>query len=201
MKIGITQRSYHDHNTHETRDTLDQAWAILLESLGYIPVPICNNILNPDRYIEALNLDGAIISGGNSSDKRDAVEASLITKLSEKNKPILGICHGAQLIHRYFGGELKEVEEHVAKRHHITLLDPSFFGLDQHELDVNSYHEWGISQSALAPPLIPLATANDATIEAFTHPELPITGLFWHPEREPKIQPHDMHVIKKVFHG
>jgi gamma-glutamyl-gamma-aminobutyrate hydrolase PuuD len=35
----------------------------------------------------------------------------------------------------------------------------------------------------LAPTLRPFAIAEDQTMEGVYHPELPIAGVMWHPER------------------
>ena len=64
---------------------------------------------------------------------------------------------------------------------------------------VNSYHNWGISKSDLSPNLLPLAIADDGTIEALEHKQLPWVGIMWHPEREVTMDYSNIQLIKTLF--
>ena len=60
-RIGITQRVESAAGHGERRDCLDQRWGRLLASRGFIPVPLCNEVEDVARYVEALALDGVIL--------------------------------------------------------------------------------------------------------------------------------------------
>jgi hypothetical protein len=50
--------------------------------------------------------------------------------------------------------------------------------------EVNSYHSFTISPAAPGSRLVPLALADDGSVEAVGHVDLPQLGVLWHPERE-----------------
>lgn len=202
-KIGITQRVQWVESYGERRDCIDQNWANLLINLGYTPI-ILPNLKDKNatqRYIQDLNLDGIILSGGNDlgwtkSSKavlsRDEFEMQIIEIMIRNVKPILGICRGMQLINLFFGGQLVKIKNHVCSDHKITTTNGRVY-------QVNSYHDWGITRDILAKNLIPLAYAEDAIVEYCEHDELPITGIMWHPERNNIDQDFGRSIIQKTF--
>jgi len=48
---------------------------------------------------------------------------------------------------------------------------------------VNSFHNYGITKKDLSKSLEAIASTEQGVIEAVYHPNLPILGLEWHPER------------------
>lgn len=186
MRIGLSQRVDVIASYGERRDALDQQWGILLEKTNHIPVPLCNGLRASDSYLQALDLDGYILTGGNdlgtasgaksSAPERDVFEQILISHAAERRLPVLAVCRGFQMLNNALGGKVEAVEGHVATVHRIS---PNPFGL----VEVNSYHAFGISRANLAESLIPLAMATDGTIEAAQHKDLPWTCVMWHPER------------------
>jgi putative glutamine amidotransferase len=58
-----------------------------------------------------------------------------------------------------------------------------------------------VSAEGLADCLLPLATAQDGTIEACQHRSLPWYGIMWHPEREEHFQTQDLTFMRKLFYG
>jgi len=66
-------------------------------------------------------------------------------------------------------------------------------------MNVNSYHQFGIEKLALNSSLKPIAWAEDGSIEALMHKELPIYGIMWHPEREHPYPEVDIKMIRHIF--
>ena len=206
-RIGITQRVEHIESYDESRDCLDQRWSILLLELEYIPIPLAN--INPNKVpslLDALSLDGIIFSGGNSiaildktasdiSLERDAFEVALFREAVERKINIIGVCRGMQMLNIQFGGTLSKVQEHVAVKHKISSLSDKYTFSEQ----VNSYHNWGITQENLAKGLTPLAKDSDENIEAFVNEEKKTLGIMWHPERETPFDPNDIELIKRFL--
>ena len=95
----------------------------------------------------------------------------------------------------YLQGSLSKVTGHVNTINSVQIIENDFFKMQ--EIEVNSYHEWGINKKDLSSQLHPLAFASDGSIEAAYHNELNWMGIMWHPERgESQI---DKDIFKKLF--
>ncbi|MFI4955398.1 MAG: gamma-glutamyl-gamma-aminobutyrate hydrolase family protein [Gammaproteobacteria bacterium] len=208
-RIGLTQRVTYIERYHERRDSLDQRWWGLINQLGFMPIPLPNlSAENAADYARSLNLDGIIITGGNSlppdasdaAPERDAFETALITWALQEERPIIGICRGMQIINQYFGGILSPVQNHVAVRHVIE-----FCGHWQqfNAREVNSYHNWGIQLEHLGHDLYVTARHTDdssrQTIEAFQHLQKKVAGIMWHPERVAPYDPADIDLLRNLL--
>lgn len=207
LRIGVTQRVEVISRYNERRDCLDQRWGDLLEAAGMYCIPLANRPNAASDYLDVLRLDGVILSGGNNlgvlgevdgvADERDSFEHEVLM-WAEKNKiSVLGVCRGLQIINNFCGGSLVPVDGHVSSRHSIIQKIEYSEWPTLHE--VNSYHNYAIEVGGLAPSLIPLAFAEDATVEAFRHKNLSWYGIMWHPEREKTFHVDDVNYIKKVF--
>ena len=96
------------------------------------------------------------------------------------------------MINRFFGGgisrnlseRLGKPKPHVTNSHPVRILTPEMKQLIGPTLDVNSYHDQGITRDQVAKPLEVFALSDDDIVEGACHPDLPILGIFmWHPER------------------
>ena len=172
---------------------LDQRWASLVERLGGCPVPLASCIRDPEAYLDALAIDGLIMTGGNdiatlpdandTAPERDSFESAAYAYCLEKRIPVLGVCRGAQMINLLAGGRLERIANHVALRHAVT-WSPSLPQVWDCPAEVNSYHGWGIAPDGLALGFVAAARADDGSIEAFYAADAAVTGIVWHPERE-----------------
>ncbi len=206
-RIGITQRVERIESYNESRDCLDQRWSTLLLEIGYIPIPLPNIKSNKvSSLLDALSLDGIIFSGGNSiaivdemandiSLERDTFEKALLKEAIRREINVLGVCRGMQILNVLLGGTLCKVQEHVAVKHPLSSLSDKYTFSKQ----VNSYHNWGITQKNLAKGLTPLAKDSDGNIEAFINEEKKTLGIMWHPERETPFDPNDIELIKRFL--
>ena len=202
-KIGLTQRVEVVASYQERRDCLDQSWINLLLELGYTPIPLPNiqdkQAIIP--YLQALSLDGVILTGGNdltwtgsprAAIERDQFESTLIDYCIEQNKAILGVCRGMQMLNVHLGGELIQIDKHVTPSHTIIFSDGR-------SCDVNSYHDWGIPGDKLSNKLIALGHSDDGLVEYCKHKTLPITAMMWHPERTNTDSTIGKDIIKETF--
>ena len=207
-RIGLTQRVEILTELNERRDCLDQNWAQLLLGLDVLPLPLSNKIEDMENYLRELSLDGVILTGGNDlinmeegknkASERDRFEHFLINFCSSLKLPVLGVCRGVQLLTVHYGCKVNPVDGHVASRHKVA-LDVSIFKDWPESMDVNSYHQFGIEELALNSSLKPIAWAEDGSIEALMHKELPIYGIMWHPEREHPYPEVDKKMIRHIF--
>ncbi len=132
MKILISCRSYYDKNYKELRDCVDQRLISWVVCLGYVPVLVPNifgqkkNFNDLKKFLSEIKPHGLIISGGEDfgvNKKRDTLEKNLIDYFFKKNKPVLGICRGFQLISKLFGSKIIKANEQVRKKYKITIKE------------------------------------------------------------------------------
>ncbi len=161
-------------------------------------------------------LDGLVLTGGGDisgaryrsahaeyifdvDEDRDRVELTLAREAVERDKPLLAICRGHQILNVALGGTLYEdvfkrmpgamkhdyfgdfPRSHLA---HAVTIEPGSklaMALGQGEAKVNSLHHQGIRD--LAPGLKAAAYAPDGLIESVEADGHPFAvGVQWHPE-------------------
>lgn len=206
MRIGISQRVDVVSHYHEVRDGLDHQWIAFLEQIGLQIVLIPNQLKDPSAYYYDLKIEGLILSGGNDpalleqasnvSEERDATEVTLIKSAQALGHPIAGICRGMQLLCLQFGEKLKRIEGHVAQRHHL-ICEADFEYPNGSE--VNSYHNWALTELRPNSSFRIMAYTKDHSIEAIKHKSEPIYGIMWHPEREKHFSEHDLNFFNRIF--
>ena len=192
---------------------LEYPYVKAIEACGGIPLilPYACEEATLERLIEPC--DGFFFTGGHDIDParygetvketcgarqyhRDDVEFRLFEKVKNTNKPLLGVCRGAQFLNVALGGTLyqdiptqapSEVPHRVlgkplAREVHEIFVEPDCpFGNLPLTLMVNSRHHQAIDQ--LAPGLKVRARAADGIIEAVYMPEKPqVRAVQWHPE-------------------
>ena len=128
---------------------------------------------------------------------RDDMDGYILHKAILRDKPVLGICRGIQLMNALLGGTLYQdlstqrpspTEHHMQppydrEAHRVMLQQgtPLFELLQRRECPVNSYPHQGIR--SLAPGLSIMATAQEGLIEGVYLPQKRfIWGIQWHPE-------------------
>jgi putative glutamine amidotransferase len=137
------------------------------------------------------------------SHRRDRFELNLIRVALERDMPILGICHGMQLLNVHFGGTL---DQHLAddpkrlshdvgmpspKPAHGLSLDPDSVLAEvvgATNLDVNSHHHQGVDR--LAEGLEAVAWSMDGVLEGLEARDHSwVVAVQWHPEAMPDAAP------------
>jgi len=166
MNIGLSQRVL----LHKNRayDALEQGWYSYFKS--HTLFPIANR---PEQDFNALanSLDCFVITGGDDSVIRRITEIRLATQMIARQKPVIGICHGAFLLTDILGGELEHIDKHSGVDHEIN-----YFG---ELITVNSYHTLSITK----PHKTAIVLANDDQGRCEAWIDGKIAGIVWHPER------------------
>lgn len=203
-KIGISLRIVKAPNYNENRDSLSHDWILFFEKLNFIPVFIPNKLVNVSEFLDEMNVDGLILSGGdNIGDfpERDSTEKAIIDYGIKKKLPLFGVCRGMQIINNYFSGTNTTTSDH---KHVDTSHTVKIVNTDNHQIlsskliEVNSFHNNLINSDVLGKDLEPFALATDNTVEGFFHKFLPIVGVMWHPERSQNEI--NKEILSKVFH-
>ena len=185
LKIGITSNIKEYYKGYI--DFIDHYWLDYCEkkNINYYLVP--NKKKLSKKKIKEINL--LIIPGGNdvsnilkTSKKRNIVEKNLIKICFKKKIPILGICRGAQLLNKSFGGKISKNKKHMRTRHNIFFTNIEI--IKKNILNVNSFHNDGIKKNDLSKSFKVLASDKHKNIEMFISNNKKIIGTMWHPERE-----------------
>ena len=189
LKIGITSNIKEYYKGYI--DFIDHYWLNYFEkkNINYYLVP--NKKKLSKKKIEEINL--LIIPGGNdvsnslnTSKIRNSIEINLIKICFKKKIPILGICRGAQLLNKSFGGKIKKVKKHMRTRHNISFINKEI--VKKELLNVNSFHNDGIKKNDLSKAFKMLASDMDDNVEMFISKDKKMIGTMWHPEREKNTQ-------------
>lgn len=167
---------------------------------GYVPLLIPYSV--NDKYLELTmnHVDAIIIGGahgGDNWDLRSNFDIKAIKLAAKRKIPVLGICHGHQVINLAFGGTIGLIDQSKEGRlkhkvkirpysrncfHPINISTNTFLYsvVGNTNLIANSSHVYevkkigeGLKVSALSP---------DGIVEAIEHQTLPITGFQFHPE-------------------
>ncbi|BCB96500.1 anthranilate synthase component II [Dissulfurispira thermophila] len=206
--IGITADM--DENTYK----LKHDYISSVDKSGGMPLilaPIVDNI----GWIADV-IDGLLLSGGDDilpeyygedilvppeklkfvKKQRSDFEIALLREIVKRQKPILAICYGMQLVNIAFGGSLyQDIEmqmkgaiSHKAGQHKIK-IDETFFSIlniSQFAISnpqfINSFHHQAVKR--LADGFETFAISEDGIIEGFYKTAYPFfICVQWHPER------------------
>jgi len=208
----------------EPMDTLNHTYVQWCERIEIQPLLIPNAISNLAQYMDELEVQGVILTGGNdisglrpfskeSSEApiRDRVEEVLLKTALERGLPVIGICRGMQFLNVYFGGKLLHnlsesapaYDAHAGRRHEIQITrDEIAAYLGVRSYSVNSFHNHGITIDRVAPALDVFAvTEADHIVEGLIHPNKQILGLQWHPERPGSPPEYDILLMAGFLQG
>jgi len=203
MKSIILSSKVIIDNHQKINFLIDQDLSNFLNDLNFTVLPsvLKNNKINIKNLKYA---DGLILAGGGDlfkykKDKinkiRDNYEKKLFNYFVKKNKPILVICRGFQLVADLNGIKLQKIKNHVRKTHNLKLNNSRF--IKYSKLTVNSYHNYCITK--LPKNFLNIASTIDNSIEIAEHKSKKILCLMFHPERKMKSQKLILQSIKKFF--
>ena len=148
MNIAITQREVTIRGW--TYDCTQQDWFDFLGQHTLWTIP--NNA--PFNLTEA---DCLVVSGGTSSERRNRTESMAIQLFADK--PVVGVCHGAFMLNKYFQGTFCDIEGHQNTVHPIELEGKTYM--------TNSYHSIAIKR--LGTSLTEIGHDTEGHCEAFKH--------------------------------
>ena len=147
---------------------------------------------------------------------RDRMERALLTAALAREKAILGICRGMQLLNAALGGTLYQdlptqrpsgCDHHMAapydrEAHRAALpaATPLAELLGAGEIGVNSCHHQAVRD--LAPGLSVMAAAPDGVVEAVYLPDRRfVWGVQWHPEFSYRVDANSRRIFSAFVDG
>ena len=141
-----------------------------------VQYPDDDNVLNQ-------SVDAVIISPGPGHPLDDQQLMKIIS--TYQDKPILGICLGAQALTCYYGGEFVKVDKDMHGKvdtlkvisHHQHLL----YQYEPEQFSIMRYHSL-ISNPDNFPEALKTTGRTDDCIQSFEHKERPHYGIQFHPE-------------------
>jgi putative glutamine amidotransferase len=171
-----------------------------LETAGFSAIVL--PYTEDSRKVDAiLNVCDAILIGGANAadnwDKRNSFDRKVILAAAKRKIPVLGFCHGHQVINLAFGGTIGRMPTNRTPRvihkgkirplsrncFHDIEVKPGTFLYDvvgSTNLYVNSSHYYEVKN--VGRGLIVSGRSPDGVVEAIEHETLPITGFQFHPE-------------------
>ena len=203
MIVFVSMRSSDSATYFELRDAVSHDWSRFFSAHGILPVLVPNALERPTELMEQLPGVGLLLTGGDDLGEapRDRTECQLLDAALQRRMPIFGTCRGLQMINVAFGGTVarRYGEDHVAVDHAIDITDSLGGTLPTGHFRVNSFHNDCVVEEGLAAKLRAFALAPDGVVEGLYHPELPITAIQWHPERENPGRELDTALLRRWF--
>jgi putative glutamine amidotransferase len=216
--IGITSSQFIEAASHGTftRHSITKDYSDAIRAAGGVPI-ILPFYVDTAEDVFAL-VDGIILSGGSDLDPalfgetdihpetydiipgRDESELSLARLAFERDKPLLGICRGIQVMNVALGGSLyqdvpSQFSDTLTHRQQKRAIPPEYPGhtvtvaagstlervYGSSQIPVNSFHHQAVKD--VASGLVATGWSEDGLIEVIEHPGSSFAlGVQWHPE-------------------
>jgi len=230
--IGLTTYGYQEKHTfsphYDHHYTIPKEYVDSVTRAGGIPLLIPPKD-NDWRTLWSV-FDGIIVTGGTDvapqyyngdvqnskihadASERDVTEIALIQyAVATKDKPVLCVCRGMQILNVALGGtlhahipDIREQDIHRNAKGLWTLHDCYVEAESQlaHIMgaeSVNTYSGHHQAVNHVADSLQVVATAPDGIIEALTSRDHPwLVGVQWHPEKSAAIDPTQQRLFDKL---
>ncbi|WP_127143628.1 anthranilate synthase component II [Pelagibacterium montanilacus] len=163
--------------------------------LGAEPVVRRNDAISLDE-IEAMDPDAIVISPGPCTPNDAGICLSLIERFGA-DRPIFGVCLGAQSIGQVYGGNVVRAPKPMHGKVSTITHDGQgvFRGLNSH-FEATRYHSLVVESEGLPQDLTVTARSEDGQIMGLQHRDLPVHGVQFHPE---SISSENGHAIIRNF--
>ena len=126
--------------------------------------------------------DSIILSGRRKNDKEmNALNSKIIKNALLENKPLLGICYGAEILALTLGGTIRKTPTPYLGEQEVTILKEN--PLCSGKIRVFESHNYEISR--LNSKFHSLAKSNNCLYEIVQYGDSNIFGTQFHPEMSP----------------
>lgn len=188
-----------------------------LSLIAEFGTPVILSPMDKELFFQTYKLDGLVLPGGSDVDPKrynawthfkayrpnsflEWFDTQILPELISEDFPIFGICRGLQTLNVYFGGSLyQHLWRHPYSSHGKDFVHKTSVKFTEdgktYVMKTNSFHHQAIKN--LGKGLVVLGEAEDKTIEAISHKELPIKAVQWHPERQ--MDEFSLSLMKELF--
>jgi para-aminobenzoate synthetase component II len=152
-----------------------------LGQLGAEPIVRRNDALELDE-VGALGVSGALISPGPGRPEDAGVSVALVRRFAGQF-PILGVCLGHQAVGYAFGANVGRAAQLLhGKTSQVSHDGRGIFAGLASPFTATRYHSLVVERDTLGNDLEVSAWAEDGTVMAVRHKDLPVDGVQFHPE-------------------
>ena len=126
--------------------------------------------------------DKVILSGRRKFSKEiNAVNSNIIRYCDYSDKPLLGICYGAEIIALTLGGSIRRMQAHIQGMTEVLLSSQNPLTEGKKSISVYESHRYCIAK--LPPKFKPLASSKYCQYELFSNNNGKMYGTQFHPEK------------------
>jgi para-aminobenzoate synthetase component 2 len=141
-----------------------------------------NDAVKPDE-LDALAVDGILISPGPGTPQEAGVSMAMVTAAAENRVPLFGVCLGHQAIGAVFGGIVERAPELLhGKTSDVMHSGTGVLSGLPSPFIATRYHSLAVRADSLPPEIEVTGTTASGVVMALRHRELPIDGVQFHPE-------------------
>ena len=154
----------------------------LLECMQSLGVDFEYHVFSDISTINLDNYSSVILSGRRKNDSlMNATNSKLILHSLDTNKPLLGICYGAEILALTLGGTIKKMTSPRHGLHKVQVMAAN--PLCNGKIDAFESHSYMIS--TLGSSFTQIASSDDCKFEIFRYGNKNIFGTQFHPEMSP----------------
>ena len=163
-------------------DNLSPFTPNILNCLGLLDKPYFHR-----RYLEVLekdlsNCDKVILSGRRKYSKEiNRINSMIIRYCKYHDKPLLGICYGAEIIALTLGGSISKMPTLIQGMAKVSISDTNALTQEKNSILVYESHRYCIAK--LPSNFISLASSKHCQHEVFCSGNKEIYGTQFHPEK------------------
>lgn len=133
-------------------------------------------------YENNILYDKVILSGRRKNSKEiNMVNSKIIKYCFQTDKPILGICYGAEIMALTFGGSIYRMADHFQGTITVNILRPNSLIPDRTSVNVYENHRYSVAK--LPEDFVSLGSSRLCKYEVFSHIQKRIFGTQFHPEK------------------
>jgi len=151
----------------------------LLDCIQDLGVPFESRVFSDVSLADVEKYSSVILSGRRKNNlQMNAINSKLVKHSLDANKPLLGICYGAEILALTLGGTIKKMTSSRHGLHKVTIMENN--PLVTGKIDAFESHSYMISKLGL--PFIQIASSDDCKFEIFKYGDKNIFGTQFHPE-------------------
>ena len=154
----------------------------LVNSIQELDVPFESHVYSEIPSVDLERYSSVILSGRRKNDAAmNATNSGLIKHALEKDKPLLGICYGAEILALTLGGTIQKMASSRHGLYNVTVTkeNPLCNG------NIRAFESHSYMISKLGSDFVPFGHSNECKFEIFQYGTKKIFGTQFHPEMSP----------------